>query len=71
MIRICTTDLMVGDHVFTSGGMEGIVTWMPKHRQGRFWVEIDGTPVSMRDCGSIELRSALGDREPVKSFGRW
>lgn len=71
MIRISTTALAVGDVIRTSNGTEGIVTWMPKNRDGRFWVEIDFIPESMRDCGSVELLSSIGDREPVKSFGRW
>jgi preprotein translocase subunit YajC len=71
MIRISTTALVVGDHVFTSGGMEGFVTWMPKHRQGRFWIEVDGTPISVRDCGTVELLSDLNGRIEAESFGRW
>lgn len=71
MIRISTTALVVGDHVRTSNGTEGIVTWMPKNRDDRFWVEIDFIPESVRACGTVELLSDLGDREAAKSFGRW
>jgi hypothetical protein len=71
MIRISTTALVVGDHIIASSHGEGIVTWMPKNREDRFWVEIDGTPVHMRDCGSVELLSDLGDRKACEPFGRW
>ena len=70
MIRIPTSTLAVGD-VIRSYDVEGTVTWMPKNREGRFWVEVDFLPVSMRDCGSVELLSDLGDREACASFGRW
>jgi hypothetical protein len=71
MIRISTTALAVGDQIIASSYGSGTVTWMPKNREGQFWVEIDGTPVHMRDCGSVELLSDLGDRTPCESFGRW
>ena len=71
MIRIATTALAVGDHIRTSNGTEGIVTWMPKNREGRFWVEIDLMPEHIRDCGYVELLSDLNGREAAKSFGRW
>lgn len=71
MIRISTTALVVGDHVRTSSGRDGIVTWMPRNREGRFWVEIDNIPTHVRDCGTVELVSDLMGREPAQSFGRW
>jgi len=70
MIRISTTALAVGD-VIRTADVEGTVTWMPRNRQDRFWVEVSGTPIHMRDCGSVELLSDLGDREACASFGRW
>jgi hypothetical protein len=71
MIRISTTAVVVGDHIRTSSGADGIVTWTPRNREGRFWVEVDYIPISMRDCGTVELVSDLNGREPALSFGRW
>lgn len=71
MIRISTTALAVGDVIRTSNGTEGTVTWMPKNRDGRFWVEIDFFPEHMRDCGTVELLSDLNGRIAAESFGRW
>lgn len=71
MIRIATTQIATGD-VIRSYGFEGTVTKGASLRYSEwFTVEVDGTPHRMRDCGSVELLSELGDREPCKSFGRW
>ena len=70
MIRISTTALAVGDRI-RSYDFDGTVTWMPKNREDRFWVEVDGIPHRVRDCGSVELLSDLNGRIPVESFGRW